>query len=154
MRLRRNYQLCNMRIFVIAALLLLTGLGCTNTMENTNSSPLLDLPPVGKVSEATMLVGYAYTGGMGSMPVLTETGEVKTVNNLPVYFDESYQKKVSEQVPECYEGTPLITVHATVTLEERKDINTSIPGAPEEKYYMAVVKNLGSIEVKTQPCTE
>lgn len=123
-------------------------------MENTTSSPLLDLPQAGKTGEATMLVGYAYTGGMGSMPVLTETGEVKTVDNVPVYFDESYQSKVAEQVPECYEGTPLITVHATVMLEERKAVNTSIPDAPEEKYYVAVVKNLDSIDVKTQPCTE
>lgn len=123
-------------------------------MENTTSSPLLDLPQVGKAGEATLLVGYGYTGGMGSMPVLTETGEVKTVDNVPVYFDESFKNKVAEQVPECYEGTPLITVHATVTLEERKDTNTSIPDAPEEKYYVAVVKNLDSIEVKTQPCTE
>ncbi len=143
-----------MRIFVILALLLLTGLGCSKTMENITSSPLLNLPQAGKEASVTMLVGYAYTGGMGSMPVLTETGEVKTVNNVPVYFDESYQKNVAEQIPECYEGTPLITVHATVVLEERKDTNTSIPGAPEQKYYVAVVKNLESIDVKTQPCTE
>lgn len=123
-------------------------------MENTTSSPLLDLPAVGKEASATMLVGYGYTGGLGSMPVLTETGEVKTVNGVPVYFDESYQKKVAEQVSECYVGTPLITVHATVVLEERTDTNTSVPDAPEQKYYVAVVKNLESIEVKTQPCTE
>jgi len=143
-----------MRHFLLVLTLLLTGLGCSKTMENSTSSPLLDLPTVGKEASATMLVGYGYTGGLGSMPVLTETGEVKTVDGVPVYFDESYQSKVAEQVPECYEGTPLITVHATVVLEERKDANTSVPDAPAQKYYMAVVKNLESIEVKTQPCTE
>lgn len=140
--------------YLLLVVLLLIGFGCSKTMENTTSSPLLDLPAVGKSGEATLLVGYAYTGGMGSMPVLTETGEIKTVNNVPVYFDETYQKKVAEQIPACYEGTPLVTVHATVVLEERRDINTSIPNAPEEKYYVAVVKNLDSIDVKTQPCTE
>ena len=143
-----------MQRFLLFLAIILTGLGCSKTMENTTSSPLLDLPQAGKEASATMLVGYGYTGGMGSMPVLTETGEVKTVDNVPVYFDESYQKNVAEQISECYEGTPLITVHATVALEERKGVNTSIPDASEEKYYVAVVKNLESIDVKTQPCTE
>ncbi len=141
-----------MRRFLLAITLLLTGLGCTDSM--TVLPPLSSLPKVGATMSTSLLVGYGYTGGLGSMPVLDELGEIKMIDSVPVYFDESYQKQIAEKLPECYAGTPQVTVRGEVSLEERRDTNTSIPDAPEQKYYMAVVKNLESIEVKTQPCTE
>lgn len=141
-----------MRRFILILTVLLTGLGCSKTMTVLPS--LSSLPKLGETTQTSLLIGYGHTGGMGSMPVLDDLGEIKMIDSVPVYFDESYQKQIAEKLPECYAGTPLITVHATVVLEERKDTNTSIPNAPEEKYYVAVVKNLDSIDVKTQPCTE
>lgn len=144
-----------MRIFLIILTLLITGFGCNFSMTDT-STPFAnaEFPAVGETAPVTMFIGYNYTGGFGSMPVLNEIGEIRTIALAPVYFDESYQKTVAEKLPSCYVGTPLITVHATVTLEKRREPNTSIPGAPEETYYVAVVKTLDSIDVKTQPCKE
>lgn len=143
-----------MRRFFLALTLLLTGFGCAPTPMNTDILALSTLPAVGKTASAIMLIGYGHTGGMGTMPILNDRGEIQTIENLPVYFDELYQEQVGKKLPVCYAGTPLITVRASVQVEERRELNTSIPDAPEEKYYVAVVKNLESIDVKTQPCNE
>ena len=141
-----------MRRFLLVLTLLLTGFGCNS---NSMDVPALStLPKPNESSSTTMLIGYGYTGGFGSMPVLNDMGEIQTINNTPVYFDESYQKQVAAKLPDCYAGTPLITVRAEVKVEERHEANTSLPNAPEEKYFVAVVKNLESIEVSTQPCNE
>jgi hypothetical protein len=110
--------------------------------------------------EAVFYIGYGMTGGMGSMPVLKGVDDYNLVyNNLPVFFSESFERKVGEKLPACYEGKPEIKISAKIQLEKTSSINTSIPpdengNQPEETYYEAKVLKLNDIQVKAIKCKD
>lgn len=153
------------KILTVLAIILLVGAGCEpakpiepiiTPMSVPEPDVLLELPNPGETKAVTFMIDVGQTGGMGSMPVVTETGVPFFVNGIPVYADALYEE-VSKKMPECFVGRPKIVVRATVSLEERRDINPSIPPGPvpaEESYYLLVIHNLDSIVVEAEPCTE
>lgn len=142
------------------AIVLLVGAGCEPTkplvtpMQVAEPPFKSEIPALGKTEWVSFLIGYAQTGGHGSMPVLLEDGTPRTVALAPVYFDEKHAQDVAAKLPECYEGTPRIVVRAFAALEERRDINESYPDAPEETYYVVVPEKIDHIDVEAERCTK
>lgn len=108
----------------------------------------------------TFHIAYGWTGGMGSMPILTEpNGGVKQQDGLAIYFDPSYVKEVGAKLPSCFEGKPDIKVTAKAHLEKKSGINESITpnennSQPVENYYILKVDAFAGsgIEVKAMAC--
>lgn len=148
------------QIVVALTVLLLLGASCQSTkplvtpMQVAEPPFKSEIPALGKTEWVSFLVGYAQTGGHGSMPVLLEDGTPRTVALAPVYFDESREKEVAAKLPKCYEGTPRIEMRAFARLEEHRDINPSYPDAPEETYYVVVPEKIDHIDVIAEPCAE
>lgn len=139
------------------AILLLVGAGCESKplvtpMQVAEPPFKSEIPAIGKTEWVSFLVGYAQTGGHGSMPVLLEDGTPRTLALAPVYFDEKHEKDIAAKLPACYQGTPRIEVRAFAKLEERRDINSSYPGAPEETYYVVVPEKIDHIDIIAEPC--
>ncbi|KKW42953.1 MAG: hypothetical protein UY92_C0002G0070 [Candidatus Magasanikbacteria bacterium GW2011_GWA2_56_11] len=148
----------------LSGCLLLFGAGCgpiyqseSSPMTVTQASPasgknVLEL--ILQPQDAQFYVAAGWTGGMGSAPVVDPaTGAPVLFAGAPIYFDESYAKEIEAKLPACYAGEPQIIVTANITLTKRTDINPSIPGAPEETYYEAVVNSLKDISVAAEPCS-
>lgn len=146
------------RAFIIAVIILLLGVGCgrppvnptlSMTAVSTEEKFLFTTEP----QDAVFNIAIGWTGGMGSMPVLDiKTGRPKALNGSSIYFDESYRDKVRAKLPSCIVGEPNIVVSANITLTSRRDVNSSIPDAPEETYYEAVVNKLNDISVAAEAC--
>lgn len=104
--------------------------------------------------EAIFYINTGMDGGMGDMPVLGQR-----LNDLPIFFDESYGDNVREKMPSCYEGKLEIKISAKIKLEKNTGVNNSIPADDdgnlrEESYYIARVLELRNIQVKAERCED
>lgn len=148
------------KVLAALAIVLFVGAGCNSTkpIDTSMQVPVppfkSEIPAQGQTEWVSFLIGYGYTGGMGSMPVLLEDGTPRTVALAPVYFDETHQAEVAAKLPKCYSGTPRIEVRALAALEKRRDINQSYPDAPEETYYVVVPEKIDHITVIAEACKE
>jgi hypothetical protein len=108
-----------------------------------------------KTQDALFYIGFGWTGGMGSMPVLnTETDRPKRFNDYPVFFDESYEDTIRVKLPDCYIGTPTIKISAKIILEKRSGINYSVESRPKRTYYEAKVIEFKDINVQAEECDD
>lgn len=105
-----------------------------------------EIPALGQTDWVSFLVGYGYTGGLGSMPVLREDGQMYELQGRPVYFDESRRDEIAARLPAEY-SAPRIEVRAYVRVEERQDVNTSIADAPVTSYYVVIPEKIDHITV-------
>lgn len=104
--------------------------------------------------DAVFYVGYRYSGGMGSMPVLDASGNVQMVDDLAVYVDEEQSKIILEKgnMPSCVSGRPNIQVAANIHLEKKEDTNSSIEDAPMIIYYVAKIDELKNVTIDAKEC--
>lgn len=134
------------------AIMLLAGVGCEPTkplvtpMQVAEPEFKSEIPVLGQTDWVSFLVGYGYTGGLGSMPVLREDGQMYELQGRPVYFDETRRDEIAAQLPVEYSASR-IEVRAYVRVEERQDTNTSIMDAPVTSYYVVIPEKIDHITV-------
>lgn len=106
-----------------------------------------------EIQEAVFFIGYGYTGGPGSMPVLDISnwnGRPLKFNGDPIYMGDFYEQ-LKSKLPGCWINSPQIIVSATIKLVPSVgSISTSPP--QKRNYYKVEVIELKSIEVTVKPC--
>lgn len=146
------------KTLILSILFILTLSGCSfrgvvseveKDLINTDRKVVLSEEPL----DAEFYVDFSITGGMGSMPIVQHN------QNLSVYLEETYFDLISDKMPSCIFGSPLVKIFAKVHLIKKTGINESIPpdefgNQPEENYYTLAVDKLYNIDVKVEECEE
>lgn len=143
--------------FIVVAVLFA---GCAHTSIDTSMPKKLSKEKtvqfqlVTTAQDAVFMVGHGYTGGMGSMPLLDDAGNVQQVDGLPVYVDEQKVKEITAKgnIPSCVVGKPRIEVSGTIHLEKKTSTNSSLEDAPEISYYVAKIDELKKVKIDATPC--
>lgn len=144
-------------LFLVA--LFLTGCAVSKTPDSMPKKKSVTTKefafvPVTERQNAVFFVAHAWTGGMGSMPVLDQKGNIQKVDGLPVYVEESRADEIKEKLPSCIVGRPVIQVFAVISLEKKESQNTSIPDAPTVQYYVANIAELNDVKIDAKKCEE
>lgn len=140
--------------FVLASIVL-AGAGCSSlSQESMPKKTSQGFQLTASSQTATFLVAHAWSGGMGSMPILDASGNVQKVDGLPVYVAEARVKEIKEKgnMPSCVEGKPKIEVTATIHLEKKEDTNSSVEDAPVVSYYVAKIDELKKVKIDAKKC--
>jgi hypothetical protein len=108
-----------------------------------------------EIQEAVFFIGYGYTGGPGSMPVLDISNwngrPLRYTDNLPIYMNWNFREQFVSKMPGCRIGAPQIIVSATIRLVQKIGSNSTSP-PQKQAYYEVEIIALKSIEVAVKPC--
>jgi len=106
------------------------------------------LPPEGDDGLFRLTVSVGWCGGHGEA-VLTEDQAIRTHDDLPIFVDDGSMETILGRVDlgGSWLGSPVIRVRGRGRLERRKGRNSSIPGAPKERYVALVVTALSEARV-------
>lgn len=149
--MKRNKNLCGATL----AVLVLTSFGACRDGAALGPETEQQFSLTTEPQDAVFFIETGLTGGMGSAPIVErENGRQIQFNGLPIFFDSSRVQEVQEMddMPSCVRGTPLIIVSARIQLERRTGRNGSIPGAPTESFYSAVVLELRDVFIQAEAC--
>lgn len=141
------------KFFAVYIGLIMVFSGCI--IKPISESPKLgNLQLINQSQDAVIMIATGWTGGMGSMPVLDEKGDVMIWNGLPIYFDQSQLENVKLKLPTCFIGSPEIKVSANIMLVQKSSVNSSLLEPEEQSYFEAKVNKLYNIEVKAEECVD
>jgi hypothetical protein len=101
------------------------------------------LPPVGEERFAHFTASLGWCGGHGEA-VLDEERHVRVLDGLPVFLDDLGRQRILDSIDLAgsHAGTPVVRVSGRVRLEPRTERNSSIPGAPRQRFLALVVTSL------------
>lgn len=109
------------------------------------------------VQDALFYICTGWTGGAGSAPIVdVRTGRVKNWEGMPLFLEEGQVDRVLQlgQMPDCYVGTPVILVAATIRLTQSSRRVHSIPSAPRRRCCEARVEQLHAVTIWADPCED
>ena len=106
------------------------------------------LPPTSVEGPARFTMSLGWTGGHGEA-VLDEDRGIRTRDGLPIFVDGRSSSEIEARVDlsGSFRGSPVVRVAGTVRVAPRKERNSSIPGAPRERFLALEVLSLDAVRV-------
>ena len=140
-------------LFLLVGVIIISGCSLVDVTGPRELNQLTN--STDKQPSVILKVSAGYTGGQGEMPVIDpETGEIKFINGLPVYFDAREVEGLKKKLPDCYLGKPIIKVIADVALSQKEYINTALLEPERQAYYeVKILKYIEPAKVlEARPC--
>lgn len=138
-------------LLLVAFGILLAGAGCSNLNQTSmNQENLIERGKLELTTEPQKLEFYVntvpYTGGPQWRMMDLASHEEKTWDGNVITVNADDMKQILSKVQNPG-GDVYAIVKAKIQLEEKKDQNTSVPGAPEFKFYEAKILELESVSL-------
>jgi len=111
--------------------------------------PREEVPPEGRDGPFRLTVSLGWCGGHGEA-VLDGSRAILRHDDLPVYVDPESQETILERIDlrGRFRGTPVIRIAGRGRLKRRRGRNSSIPGAPKQRYMALIVTSLDEARVE------
>jgi hypothetical protein len=140
-------------LFLLVGVIIISGCSLVDVTGPRELNQLTN--STDKQPSVILKVSAGYTGGPGEMPVIDPaTGEIKFLNDLPVYFDPGEVDDLKKKLPDCYFGKPIISVISDVALSKKEYINTALLEPERQAYYeVKILKYIEPAKVlEARPC--